>query len=373
VQAAIDAAKPGDTVYLCGTTAFDGPVTVTKSITLTGSTGATIAAPSTWPAAASPLPPQFARDGLFVPQALIVAWGQGVHVTIRGLDITGPLPGNSSCGDEEYGILVLSGASAQITDDTVTNIEDANASLYGCQFGVGIEIGAEYWPTASFSEWPTENFTGTATITGTTISGYQKGGIVVDGPGSSASVSGDTITGAGPSSALGQIIAQNGIQVSDGAAGQVSRNTVSADQYSGAGWASADGILIFGGCGSPLVKDVVVAGNTLTNNDIGVQFVNASSDNDPDCLVAASARTGDTAIANRISDSAVTNTSGDPATSACGYQAGISDLGSHDVITGNDISGAGYANHPACSAAQPYVTHQIDTTGSVDPLVLFNS
>lgn len=69
----------------------------------------------------------------------------------------------------------------------------------------------------------------------------------------------------------------------------------------------------------------------------------------------------------------MTNTSGDGTTPACGDQAGVSDLGNHDVIIDNDISGAGYANHPNCTTAQPYVADKIDTTGSVDPLVLFNS
>jgi hypothetical protein len=184
VQRAVNAARSGDTVYLCGTTPFEGQVIITKSITLTGSKGATIAAPSAWLASADPLP-QFVSDGLFVPQALVFAWGRGVHVTIHGLDITGPLPGNGGCGDEEYGILVLSGASAQITDDAVTNIEDANSGLYGCQFRVGIEIGSAQWPTTGFA-FATGNFAGGATITDTTVSGYQKNGVIVDGPGSSA-------------------------------------------------------------------------------------------------------------------------------------------------------------------------------------------
>jgi len=37
------------------------------------------------------------------------------------------------------------------------------------------------------------------------------------------------------------------------------------------------------------------------------------------------------------------------------------------------ISGTGYLNHPDCTVAQPYVTYRIDTTGSLDPLVIFNS
>lgn len=370
VQAAVNAASSGDTVYLCGTTPFREQVIITKSITLTGNTGATIAAPDPWVASADSLPPQFASDGLLAPQAIVVAWGDGVHATIRGLTITGPLPGNGGCGSEEYGILVIGGASVQIADDAVTNIKDANTSLYGCQFGVGIEVGSEYWPTPGYTANENVDFAGNATITHTTVTGYQKGGVVIDGPGSSANVSDSTVTGAGPYSALGQIIAQNGIQVTDGAIARIVDNTVSANQYSGSGNASSTGILIFGGCGGLLVRDVSVAGNTLLNNDIGAYVWNGSPDTA--CTVAPRTRTDDSVIGNRISDSAVTNTSGQSASPMCGYQAGIQELGNHDVITGNDISGAGYLNHPTCTVAQPYVTFQIDTTGSIDPLVAFN-
>jgi hypothetical protein len=370
VQAAVNAASPGDTVYLCGTSPFRGQVIITKSITLTGDAGATIAAPDPWVASADPLPPQFASDGLVVPQAIVVAWGRGVHVTISGLAITGPLPGNDSCAEEEYGILVIDGASAQITSDAVTDIRDANTSLYGCQFGVGIEIGSMYWPNADFT-FKVVDFTGNATITHTTVSGYQKGGMVVDGQGSSASVSQDTVTGAGPYSALGEIIAQNGIQVTDGAFAQITDNTVSGNQYSGGGNASSTGVLIFGGCGTPLESNIRVAGNVLTNNDIGVYVWNGSPD--PSCTVAPRTGTYDSVTGNRISDSAVTNTSGQSTSPLCGYQAGIQEFGNHDVIAYNDISGAGYLNHPTCTTTQSYVTFRIDTTGSIDPLVAFNS
>ena len=298
-----------------------------------------------------------------------LAWGQGVHATIKGLTIAGPLPGNGGCAEQEFGILVIGGASAQITGDAVTNIRDANSALYGCQYGVGIMIGREYWPTATFSTDLVEDFAGSATITHTTVSGYQKGGIVIDGPKASAVVSDSTVAGAGPYSALGTIIAQNGIQVSRGASAQILGNTVSGNQYSGGGAASSAGVVIYGGCGDPLVKDVSVTGNTLINNDVGADLSNA----DPSCANPPSTKTNDVIAGNRISDSAVTNTSGASTTPLCGYQAGVQDFGNHDVITENRISGTGYLNHPTCTTAQPYVTYRIDTTGSLDPFVIFNS
>ncbi len=367
VQAAVNAARPGDTVYLCGTTPFREQVVVTKSVTLTGRPGATIAAPSPWAPSADPLPPQFAADDLAAPQAIVVVWGRGVHVTIRGLAIAGPLPGGG-CAEEEYGILVIDGASVLVAHDAVTDIRDADPSLYGCQTGVGIEVGREHWPTAGFTAFRTEDFTGRATITGTAVTGYQKAGIVIDAPGSSAWVSGNEVTGAGPDSALGRIIAQNGIQVSRGAFARVARNTVSGNQYSGPAGASSGGVLIYGGCGDPLTTHVVVAGNRLTGNDVGVYLYNA----DAGCVNAPGSRTGDLVLGNRISDPAVTNTSGYSTSPLCGYQAGVADLGNHDAIIGNDIRGAGYQGHPSCTTAQPYVTFAIDTTGSIDPLVVGN-
>ncbi len=369
VQAAVNAASPGDTVFLCGTAPYKEQVIITKSITVTGSAGATIAAPSKWVPSSDPLPPQFASDNLLAPQALLVAWGKGVHVTIAGLTVACPLPGNGGCAEEEYGILVLAGASALITHDAVTNIADADASLYGCQYGIGIGIGHEHWETPDYASDPVENFTGTATITHTTVSGYQKDGIDVDGPGSSADISDNTVAATGPDSALGRSIAPNGIEVARGAFARITGNTVSGNQYSDPTEPNdGSGILLFGGCGDPLVKNVTVAGNKVVSNDVGIYLGNFSPD--PNCTASTSTRTGDVVTRNQISNSAVTSTSGPP---DCAYQAGVQDqAGNHDVIDFNHISGAGYASHPNCTTAQPYSTFPIDTTGAIDPILFLN-
>src|SRR5713101_3001193 len=189
VQAAVNAATAGDTVYLCGTVPFSEQVVVNTSITLTGDPGAAIQAPNPFPAAPSaPLPPAFASPGLFDPQAILIVWGAGVNTTIKGLIVEGPMPGNGACGEQEFGILVIADATVRISDDAVLNIRDSNASLFGCQFGVGIQVGRRFWPTPDFGTFLVENFVGSATITGTTVAGYQKAGIVIDGPGSDASV-----------------------------------------------------------------------------------------------------------------------------------------------------------------------------------------
>jgi len=151
--------------------------------------------------------------------------------------------------------------------------------------------------------------------------------------------------------------------------GQILDDTVRGNQDSGGGAASSAGVLLYGGCGDRLVKNVTVGGNTLTNNDIGA----ALSNSDPSCANPPSTKTDDVVADNRISDSAVTNTSGASTAPLCGYQAGVQDFGNHDVITENVISGKGYAKYSTCTTAQPYVTFRIDTTGSLDPVVSLNA
>jgi hypothetical protein len=369
VQAAVKAAISGDTVYLCGTTPFSEQVIVNNSITLTGDPGASIKAPTPFPATPSAsLPPAFAADNLFKPQAIVIVWGSGVNATISGLTVQGLMPGNGGCAEQEFGILVIAGAAATLSDDTVLNIRDSNSSLFGCQFGIGIQVGRRHWPKADFSNFLVENFVGSATITGTSVSGYQKGGIVIDGPGSAGSVSRNSVTGAGPSGPMGSIIAQNGIEVLRGASGEVTNNVVSGNQYSGPNGASSGGVLIFGGCGDPITPNVAVNHNTLTDNDVGVFLFNAQAD----CVAAPTTKTNDRAVNNTISNGAITNTSGFGP--GCGYQAGVGDVGNGDLINTNEISGIGYT--PAqgsptsgCSPPGTAVVLPVDTSGAVNPKV----
>ncbi len=64
-------------------------------------------------------------------------------------------------------------------------------------------------------------------LSGSTLTNYQKNGVVVSGSGASVTVQNNTVNG------LGKIdsIAQNGIQISFGATATVSGNTVSDNFY----------------------------------------------------------------------------------------------------------------------------------------------
>jgi hypothetical protein len=121
----------------------------------------------------------------------------------------------------------------------------------------------------------------------------------------------------------------------------VSGNTVINNRYSGPENTDASGILVEGGAafGTPN-SAAVVSKNIVTNNDVGVWFFNASNC-DTVCLASTTA-TKNQAKLNTISNDGVFNTTGISANPACGYQAGVADLGKNDGIVNNKISGLGY-------------------------------
>ncbi len=213
---------------------YSEQVSIFKSIHLIGSAGAIIQAPSTLPIASDPL------------SNIILISGSGISAEITGFTIDGPGP--SGCGSIGRGIFVRDGANANIHDNQVIDIRDNPFS--GCQNGVAIQIGRNAWNTY-----------GTATITNNQITGYQKGAIVIDNLGSSANISGNTLTGAGTT----EIIAQNGVQISRGATATLSGNTISSHSFHFAGsvwdW-GATGILLYQ---SGTVS--LAGGNILSGND----------------------------------------------------------------------------------------------------------
>ena len=363
VQAAVEAVPANGTVYLCGAAPFVEQVFLGKSVTVTGDPGASIASPTTADkfalASDTRFPSQFQSHDLFAPQAIVVVTGAATKATIKGIGVHGRLPGNGSCANLEYGVLVL-GGFLNLTQASVTNAQDANASLNGCQFGVGVQVGSKNWRTADWSLSLVENFTADAEIENTTIIGYAKNGITIDGIGSDGGIYDNNVIGFGPT----PVVAQNGIQISRGATGEVENNSISANQYVGNGNASSTGVLLFGGCGDQLVTNVEVHGNSAVNNDVGISMDNYNLT----CDGPAKTPTKNQAYNNKVSNSAVTNVSGFcDSTGNCdgrGYQAGIADVGNSDAIANNKISGAGYAPNatPPAAWVQPIDTTSFPTT-----------
>jgi hypothetical protein len=181
----------------------------------------------------------------------IAICGSGM-VTITGLTIDASWP--SVCYDSLYGILVGGGADLKLTDSSIVHA-GANP-INGCQGGVGIQIGMA---------WTNPVEVGTATLTNDTISGYQKNGITVDGAGSKATITSTTVTGAGAT----PLIAQNGIQVSNGAQAKITESTISGNEYNPD--YEATGVLFYGAAaGSSVTKSII------DDNDFGVYGLDGS-------------------------------------------------------------------------------------------------
>jgi Right handed beta helix region len=302
--------------------------------------------------ASSMTPPACTPTGFFRDSINLTAKQIGGNVT-GDLDATGCNigvyygPGSTGTvnaanvhGANYFGV-VNNGGNVSVTNSTITQIGES--PFNGTQHGVGIYFAAE------------GNSTGT--IQSNTVSHYQKNGIVVNGVGSSATISGNNVVGEGPVS----YIAQNGIEVGYGATGTVTGNTVFGNAYTGPNGASSTGILVFGGAwlgaGVPYTTGVSVTKNTLTNNDVGIDFFNADAS-----FNAPATKTNDVAVNNTISNTQLTNTTGENST--CGYQAGISDFGNKDNIVNNKISGVGTSTRE-CSVTLPSLfIRPIDTTGS---------
>ena len=200
----------------------------------------------------------------------------------------------------------------------------------------------------------------TGTVSNSTVSAYQKNGIVAKCPGVNVTISGNTVTGAGAV----DFIAQNGIEVGVGATGTVSGNTVSDNEYTGTNNADSTGVLVFGGGPfGDLTKGVSITGNTLTDNDIGVDSVNCR---DADCIVAPRTDTNMLISQNIISNPEISNVSG--CGGGQGYQAGIQELGRNDKINQNKISGTGYTpNGVTCGSSNTAAVFSIDRSAAQGP------
>ncbi len=176
--------------------------------------------------------------GAVVKNAGATANVKNLHVTASGLtDIC------DGADDRLRGIL-FDGAAGSITNNTVSGVRQGHS---GCQEGNAIEAR-----NAPFDNTGSDLV---VTISGNTVSNYQKNGITASGS-VAATITGNTVTGDGPIT----YIAQNGIQVGFGATATVKNNTVTGNNYTPTS-DLACGILLFDADG------VKVQANSLSANE----------------------------------------------------------------------------------------------------------
>jgi parallel beta-helix repeat protein len=234
IQAAINAATANDTIIVAAGT-YTEQISVNKNLTLTGADSDTTIIQA--PAVLANDPDGAKTVVLFTGP--ITAW-------ISGFTIQGPVNGLN------FGIYVRDRATANIHDNTVKDIRDE--PLSGNQYGYGIEVG-KYHDTPPFVDQ-----IGHATITGNTVLGYQKTGIECEGAGSSATITRNTVTGAGPIPTT----SQNGIQIRRGATGSINTNTVTGNAYDGPTYSALGIGATFPGNG------VLIQGNIVNHNSANI-------------------------------------------------------------------------------------------------------
>jgi hypothetical protein len=244
---------------------------------------------------------------------------QGTTARVRDVTVTASgLKDVCESGEARLRGILLEGASGEVVGSTVRELQKGSGAS-GCQEGFGIEVRNDDASRGPFRVDVLRN----------RVVAAQKLGILAVGA-VEVAISDNTVDAKGPVTH----IARNGIQVSFGARGRVSGNTVSANAYTGptADTVSA-GILVTGGsyfgASSPLVTDLAIEGNTLVDNDIGIylsQLEGSAGD-------APSTPTRIRVAGNTLRSAVASNPS---------YQAAIADYGTANVITSNVISGAGY-------------------------------
>ena len=294
--------------------------------------------------AATCTPTGFYRDGMNMTAALVNPGNVTGAVNATGCNIAvyydqtgagGTVKNADIFGSNYFGVLVNGDngpVAVDVVNSAVHNIGES--PLNGSQHGVAIYYRALILGGSA-----------TGKVSGNQVAHYQKGGIVVNGPGANVVVSGNTVTGEGRV----DYIAMNGIQFGYGSSGSAMKNTVTGHAYTGANNASSGGILVVGGdCyGGALTTGVQIVQNILRNNDVGVYLSNVAAD----CMSAPTDQTNIKVVNNTITNDAFTN--------QYPYQAGVSDQGNNDKIIANTISGVGY--DPATS---PGATFAIDASTS---------
>jgi hypothetical protein len=281
IQAAINGSGPGTTIEVCAGT-YAEQLAITKRVKLVG-VGNPVVRPAPMVANTSSI-----RTGRPIAAAVEIA----APATMDGFVIDLSQNGLASCGDGDPMLIgvFFRGSSGTLSNSRVLDARHPPAAGV-CESGVAVLVQGNGVKRVK------------ATVTGNTVSGYHRAGIVVNEAKVRAAVSNNIVTGAGTSS--DQV--QNGIQVGFGATGIVTNNVVQGNAGPSGSNCTFDG-------GNLSLNKGVIKGNTFRGNTAGV-------------IVAGSK--------NKVSFNMVDGVTG---TTAVGLD-GISVAGDRNVLASNTIHG----------------------------------
>lgn len=244
IQAAISAAAAGDTVVVCpGTGPYDEQPVVDKPLRISGRGDATVR-PSPMLDNTTSL-----STGNAIAAGILVTDTAGV--VVESIAVDGTDNGATGCARNPVGIYFRN-ASGTVENAAVRNMR-LGAGLEGCQGGLGVFVQSGVEGTS------------VVLVQGTSVHGYQKNGITASGAGTTLTARRNRVTGLGPT----PHIAQNGIQVSFGAAGSIERNAVANHVWTGCTPESCSfvstNVLVFEAADGLVVRD-----NTLVHTQVGI-------------------------------------------------------------------------------------------------------
>ena len=260
IQAAVDAASPGDTILVRPGT-YAEQLVVAKDLTIRGAAAqvTTIAAP-----------PALALDSF--GRTTIVKITGGATVSVTGLTISGP--GSTACagGTLNAGIWVIGGATLDIRSARVLHIHDTPRQFCN-RAGTAIAVGSFILGEV-----------GHANVHNVAISDYQGNGVSVFEPGSTAIVT-DSVIDASTTAADSGVFT-GGVEVGDGAVAVVKRNLIANARCVGTnalGPCGGDPFTTFQASGInsgpalPPGTGTEFSDNIISGNDVGIYLAFADN------------------------------------------------------------------------------------------------
>jgi len=254
IQSGVNAVAAGGTVLVCPGT-YPEQVSISQTLTLRGmGSGNSDAAVITAPAGGMTANASFLSTG--APIAAQVAVSGAMDVDISNLTVDGSNNGISGCSTPAFFGILYQNSAGRVDSVVVRNQALAGANS-ACSNGLGVYVESGNGGTSE------------VTVRNSSVHGYQKNGVTASYAGTSVHVRNNTIVGLGPAAQ-----AQNGIQISYGAAGDVVGNHV-VDSISLSAY-TALGILVYAS------SDVRVARNTVGSTQTGIGFYSDATLGDAD-------------------------------------------------------------------------------------------